>query len=367
MAEKRPIEYAKAACDMMMRKFDAPLLPPVNEAGVTRFHYHQGVFLSGMQKTYALCGDRRYLDYIKAWVDACFDAEGNLKWCDRTQLDDMQAGILLFRLLDEEDNPLYRKTLDELVANIEAFPKNKEGGFWHKGRYPNQMWLDGLYMAGPITAEYAKRNNRPDLSALVIEQALMMEKNTRDEKTGLLYHAYDESREAPWSDPVTGRSPEFWGRAIGWVPVAVLDDLEFLDPGMEGYDGLQDLVRNLLHALLPFQTESGMWYQVVDKPEVPGNWPETSCTCLYVAAICKAIRLGLLSGDKPGLLDAAKKGFDAVISRLEWDENGPLIGGVCVGTGVGDWEHYIHRPTSVNDLHGVGAFLLMCEEAEQVL
>lgn len=354
---KEPLYYARASVDTLMRKFTAGDLPPKGH-----FHYHQGVFLSGVYKTYQACGKESYFQYIKDWVDSCIDENGRPYDYDEGQLDDLQPGILLFPLYERTKDARYKNLLDAIMPVIRNFPRNAAGGFWHKKWYPNQMWLDGLYMAGPICAEYGKRFDAPEYFDLVTEQALLMEKHTIDKKTGLLYHAWDCSKEERWADPVTGLSPEFWGRSIGWVPVAVLDDLDFIPKEHPGYSELQRMVRDLLTAVCRFQSEEGRWYQVVDKGNEPDNWLETSCSCLFVAAVCKAVRAGIL--DKK-YLSCARKGYEGVINSLKWAGEDLLVGGVCVGTGVGDYEHYINRPTSVNDLHGVGAFLIMCAEMQK--
>ena len=206
----------------MMRRFEAEQLPPEGH-----FHYHQGVFLSGMLKIWQLTGEERYFDYAKTWVDACLDEEGRPKDFNKGQLDDIQPGILLFPLLEKTGNEKYRKALEILLPVVRDFPRCKDGGFWHKEWFPRQMWLDGLYMAGPISAEYASRFAHPEYFDLCAQQAFLMREKTEDVRTGLWYHAWDESRKEEWADPETGRSPEFWGRSIGWVPVAVLDELDF--------------------------------------------------------------------------------------------------------------------------------------------
>ena len=360
MENRRPLSYAMEACDTIMRKFEAQDLPPKPQ-----FHYHAGVFLSGMQKTYRICKEEKYYNYIKRFVDEYIDADGNVLHCDSGSMDDIMPGILMYDLYKRTGDERYRKALDTLVGYIIDFPRSPEGGFWHKKRYPNQMWLDGLYMGGPICAQYGKEFGRPLCFEVCAYQALLMEKRTRDEKTGLLYHAYDQSRAMTWADPETGKSPEFWGRSMGWVPVALLDDLDVFPEEFAPRGEIIRMATDLLKALVPYQDEeTGLWYQVVDKGDDPRNWLETSCSCLYVAAICKAVRKGYL--DK-SYLRFARKGYEGVISRLKWDEKGIIIDGVCIGTGVGDYEHYLARPTSANDLHGMGAFILMCQEAEQVL
>ena len=356
-ARLTPLDYGRQSIETMMRKFPAADLPPKG-----RFHYHQGVFLSGVYQIYLECGDERYFRYVKDWVDSIIDGDGEIGRFDRGQLDDIQPGILLYPLLERTGESRYRKALDTLLPIVRDFPRNEEGGFWHKDRYPDQMWLDGLYMAGPICAEYAHRFGQKEYLELAIEQALLMREKTKDERTGLWRHAWDCSRRAAWADPDTGLSPEFWGRSIGWVPVTVLDELDFVPEDHPRRPALCELVRELLEAVCRYQSPEGLWYQVVDKVGQEGNWPETSCSCLYAAAICKAVRRGILPRE---YLQWAGRGYEAVIRSLDREGEDLLVGGVCVGTGVGDYRHYCGRETSVNDLHGVGAFLLMCAEAER--
>ena len=354
-----PLDYAKAACDTMMRRFSAPDLPPKGH-----FHYHQGVFLSGMHGVWQLTGERKYFDYIKAWVDSVFDENGGIRACSFADLDDIQPGILLFSLLDETKDGYYEKCLASVYEEVKAIPRNSQGGYWHKTGTPDQMWLYGLYMAGPFCAEYAYRYDLPALTDETIHQALLMKQVTWDEKTGLMRHAWDGRFEAPWADPITGRAPEFWGRSMGWVPVALLNELDFIPADHPGFGAVQEMAVDLLKALCRYQSRDGRWYQVVNKGGQEGNWLENSCSCLYVAALCKAVRRGMMERD---FLDAARRGYAGVIGSLARDGDDLLIGNVCVGTGVGDYAFYCARPTSVNDLHGVGAFLLMCVEMQQCL
>lgn len=360
----RPLDYAVMSIETMMRKFQAEDLPPKGH-----FHYHQGVFLLGVYQTYLLYREEqdsaeKYFEYLKKWVDSCVMEDGRIMTYDPGQLDDIQPGILLFPLYERTKDERYKKALDELMGVLKEFPRIPEGGYYHKKWYPEQMWLDGLYMAGPISAEYASRFGHPEFWDSAYEQVILMRKKTRDEYTGLWYHAYDDARKEPWADKETGRSPEFWGRSIGWVPVAILDELDDIPKEHPYYEKLSQIAAELIRAVCRYQAVNGLWYQVVDKAGEPGNWPEISCSCLYVAAICKAVRLGILSED---YLNVAQKGYDAVIDRLGWDGDDLLVEGVCIGTGVGDYRHYCERPTSSNDLHGVGAFLIMCAQAQQIL
>lgn len=283
---KRPIDYEKQSCDTMMRTYEAAKLPPVGH-----FHYHQGVFLSGMLHVYQLVKDRRYEAYIKDWVDSVIGRDGTIKGFEEGSLDDIQPGILLLYLYEKFGEVKYKTAIETLIGYINKWKTNARGGFWHKEHLPNEMWLDGLYMAGPFMAEYAEKYSMPALWDLVVKQALLMHENMTDSKTGLMYHA--------WSS---------------------------------------------------------------DKAAIAGNWPEISCSSLYVYALSKAIRMGLMDAS---YLKYVRKGYEGVIGSLEFDGDALHVVGVCIGTGVCTYQGYIERPTSCNDLHGVGAFLLMCAEVER--
>jgi unsaturated rhamnogalacturonyl hydrolase len=298
-------------------------------------------------------------------VDSVVDEYGNIRQFNAGWLDDLQPGILLFPLYQKTGDRRYKDALDTVAWFIERFPRNAEGGFWHKSDLRNQMWLDGLYMGGPFAAQYAAEFDRPQLFDLDVLQAELMERNTRDNKTGLWYHACDCDRRQPWADPVTGCSPEFWGRSMGWVPVALLNELDFFPNRSPGRKALRRIAHDLLTALLPYQDEStGLWYQVVNRKGEAGNWLETSCTCLYAAALCKAVATSVMD---ESCLGAARKAALGIFERLEFGAGGLLLNNICVGTGVGDYAFYCARPRSVNDLHGMGAFLILCAEAERVL
>ncbi len=353
------LSYAKLACDTMMNKFAAEDLPP--KGG---FHYHQGVFLSGMMNTYSVCGEEKYFQYIKDWVDSIIIDDGTIKRFFKGALDDYMAGILLFPLLERTGDKKYKTALDLLTGNIHNWLRNKEGGFWHKEWNPEQMWLDGLYMAGPIQAMYAKRFDKGYMADEAAFQAKLMYNNMQNPESKLLHHVWHCRKEVPlfdWADKETGLSSEVWGRAMGWYVVATLDIMEEIGEEHPDYNTLAEIERELLAALLKYQdAETGMWYQVVDKGHLPDNWVETSASCLFVYALAKAMRMGVLENK---YTDEVKRGFDGIVENFVAVENGNLsLSGVCIGTGICDYKGYIERPTSINDLHGMGAFLLMCAE-----
>lgn len=361
MVTQEPLDYARAACDTMMKKYEARNLPPEGH-----FHYHQGVFLSGVCRTASLTHEERYWNYVSDWICSVFTSDGKIRDYSHAALDDIQPGILLYPLMDHDSRnmPFYLAAVKSVWDEVADIPRCRCGGFGHKPEFPHQMWLDGLYMVCPFLAEYSRRFHQPELLAMVVDEILLMRKNTRDSETGLWYHAWDEDKKEDWADAVTGRSPEFWGRSMGWVPVAVLDVLAQMEPDDKNYEILVDLVKDYLVTICSYQADDGRWYQVINKARMDGNWLENSCSCLFAAAIARAVRMNIL---EPEFLHRAIHAFEGVVRTLEWDGENLLIGHVCVGTGVGDYEFYCQRPTSVNDLHGVGAFLLMCTELQEAI
>ena len=350
-----PLDYAKAAIATVLKSGTSGDLGK----NIGYINYRMGVFLHGIYSNYLLCGEESWFSFMKEWMDSLITEDGEIVGPFRVRLDDFQAGNILYPLYERTGEAKYKKVLDYFISLIDSYPKNKEGGFWHMETMPNQMWLDGLYMGGPFMCKYSAMFGDRKYMDEAVKQALLMRKMTEDLKTGLWYHAFDSERMTPWADKETGRSPEFWGRSLGWVPVAVLEELDYVPEEHPEYENLCTLVRDLLTAICKYQSEDGRWYQVVNKVGEEGNWPENSCSCLYTAAICKAVRRGILDDS---FLVKAEKGYQGVINSLEWDGDDILIGNVCIGTGVGDYKYYCERPVCTNDLHGVGAFLIMCGE-----
>lgn len=355
-----PLQWAQAACDSLMARYTPEQLPPEN-----RWHYHQGIFLHGMLQVWKRNGEEAYLQYTKQYVDHLVDEYGNFMFA-RDELDSIMAGLLLFPLEEHnaDGSPRYRQAIEKLRSLFGTLNRTAEGAFWHKDKYPYQMWLDGLYMGGVFTLEYATRYGDEGLIDRVLEWEGLMSKHMTDDKTGLLFHAYDESKSFPWADSVTGCSPELWGRSLGWYGMALADFLDILPADHAAAIVWKEKLGQFVKALIRLQdTESGLWYQVVDKGDRADNWLETSCTSLFVYAIAKAVKHGCI---EEAYIDAAWKGYQGLISRLKFDEIGVIVPDICIGTSAGEYDYYVARPVSENDLHGVGAFILACTEMEEV-
>ena len=184
-----------------------------------RWEYTPGLVLKAMFEVQERTGDERYWKYAEAYYDGMIDEQGEIRGyrADEYNIDRINAGKPLFMLYRKTGREKYRKAIERLRQQMREHPRTSEGGFWHKKRYPHQMWLDGLYMGAPFLAEYAKEFGEPATFDDVVKQFVLMEKHARDEKTGLLFHGWDESRQQKWSDPKTGRSPSLLGARHGLV------------------------------------------------------------------------------------------------------------------------------------------------------
>ncbi|MCD8390645.1 MAG: glycoside hydrolase family 88 protein [Firmicutes bacterium] len=343
----KSIDYARLCVDSVMARTRAEDLPPAD-----RFHYHQGVFLAGVEQIYNITGEEKYREYIKRWTDFNIDENGYAKNCVCTEFDDIEPANLLFDLYSSTGDKRYKTLLDRLYAVIMKWPVNSEGGVWHKYRCPNQMWLDSMYMMGVFSARYAKAFGKTDIFDKALRLMNVMRKRMLNPETGLMYHMYDESRRNRFVDS-DGLIRVHWGRAMGWYASALAEMYE-LFPRHD----IAETERELIGALAEYQSDAGLWYQVTDMPRDPRNWYETSSSALFTYAAAKSLRLGIVGAEYEKTMI---NGFKGVLTKVTTD-GGFGIEGICVGTGVGPLGYYFDRPTSENDLHGMGAFLLMCAQ-----
>jgi len=350
------INLACKMCDTVINEYTVDRLP----GPYGRFNYIQGVFLLGMERCYEFCKNPAYLNYINAWVDFMLEEDGTIK-CQGDMLDDLMPAVLLIRLYSETGKEKYKTALETSVGKIKSWKRNRFGGFFHKFKTPNQMWLDGLFMAGILITKYAKEFDRPEFFDEMHLQAMLMREHIRDGKTGLYYHAWDAECCEKWANPETGLSSEFWGRAMGWVAVALCEMLDNFPIDHPKRQDLVDMLSELLKSVARYQDpESGLWYQVIDKGDRDDNWCETSCSSLFAYAFHKAARMGYVGEEYARV---AQRAYDGIIGILRFDEEGGIvIPEISIGTDVMDYAGYVARPRRDNDNHGTGTFVLMCCE-----
>lgn len=369
--DRDDLPWSERMAATLMRQFpDEPWLMRKSD-GAYRWSYTNGLVLKGIEHVYAQNPEQRYFDYIKAYADHYIDADGRIETYTSWDynIDSINAGKMLFFLHEKTGDERYLKAMRALRAQLDWHPRTSEGGFWHKLKYPWQLWLDGAYMAGPFYARYEVEFGRGDQGLDdVVNWYRVLERRTRDRRTGLLYHGWDESRVQPWADNETGRSANFWSRAMGWYAMALIDTIEVLPADYIGRADLQVMLWRLVDALIPYQHETGLWYQVTDQGDRKGNYLEASGSSMFVYSIAKAVRLGVLPASYQAIAD---KGYQGLIDELvSVDEQGNvLLRNVCRSAGLGgdpyrdgSYEYYLSEDIVVNDAHGVGSFILASVE-----
>lgn len=342
-----------------------------NEAKSHKWNYEQGLILTAFYKLYKLTGEHKYLNYIKKNIDYYVENDGTIKtykFNDLT-LDNISPGRVLLYLYKETKEEKYKKAADTLRRQLELQPRTVSGGFWHKKIYPNQMWLDGLYMAEPFYALYSKMFNEPKAFEDVTKQFLLVRNHLKDEKTGLYYHGWDESKKQKWADPVTGTSPSFWGRSIGWFMMGLVDVLDYLPKDQKNRDDLIRMLRDASESLLKYRDEkTGLWYQVVDQGSRDGNYIEASSSSMYGYVFVKGANEGYL--DKK-FYKIAQESFNNILKYLvTYDNEGRFyINNIASVGGLGgnpyrdgSFEYYINEPKRTNDFKGYGPFMLLAIE-----
>lgn len=375
MEKKQAVESLRACLDQLMAGSSAqnPLwnIEHVRSGQPNRWNYIDGCMMTAVLAMYRITGEKKYLDFADSFLGWFVQEDGAIRTYDAAEhnLDNIKPASCLFTLWRETGREKYRRAADTVYAQLQSQPRTQSGNFWHKAVYPNQVWLDGLYMAQPFYMEYEHRANAMRRCYDVFRQFEQVRVRMRDGKTGLYYHGWDESRTMYWADPQTGCSPNFWLRALGWFCMALVDVLENTDEQMYfEYRDMQMQLRCLVDALLPWQDESGMFWQIVDHPGEAGNYLETSGTAILAYAILKAVRLGYLPAPYRACGD---KAFYGTAERyLRRAPDGTLtLGGICLVAGLGGAQHrdgsrayYYGEPVVENEAKGLAPMLLALTE-----
>ena len=335
------------------------------------WNYIDGCMIKAILEMYAITKDEKYFRFADNFIDCKVREDGSIEGysVEELNIDNVNAGKTLFELYDLTGKEKYRKAIDLVYSQIEQMPRTAEGNFWHKNIYPNQVWLDGLYMCQPFYMEYETRFHEKKNYDDIFRQFFNVVEHMRDPKTGLYYHAYDSSREMFWCDKVTGLSQNFWLRALGWYSMALLDTLDKADASVgEPYERLKKVFVDLMDAMLKYQDASGMWYQVVNFGGMEKNYLETSGSSIMAYALLKGVRLGFLPENYQTY---GAKAFHGICEKyLSEDADGSLhLDGICLVAGLGGkqmrsgtYDYYMSEPVVKDDAKGVRPFLLAYTE-----
>ena len=289
-----------------------------------RWDYTAGLFSYALLRLGAQAGDQPMADYGARIVESYVQPDGTIATyrLDEFNLDMVTPGRALQLRYEQTGAPRLKVALATLRGQLARQPRTSEGGFWHKQRYPGQMWLDGVYMASPFLAHAGKAEGDPAAFDEVARQLLLIDRHLYDAKTGLFYHAWDENRAQAWADRATGRSPNFWGRSVGWYAMALVDCLDDLPPTHPEVEAIGDILRRLAAGLVRWQDPaSGLWWQVLDQGGRPGNYLESSASSMFVYALAKGVNRGYLPRE-PYAAAAAKAYAGLVRDCLRTDAGG---------------------------------------------
>ena len=365
-------EYIDYLMDHSDSEHPAWNLEMIRSGKCNKWNYIDGCMITGILERYEITGEARFLDFADRFMSGFVEEDGRIRTYDPAEysLDNVNPAKNLITLYDLTGKEKYRKALELVRSQLSTMPRTPEGNFWHKLIYPNQVWLDGIYMALPFYMEYEKRFDAQKDCEDICRQIANVEIRMRDPKTGLYYHGYDASRKMYWADPDTGCSPNFWLRAEGWFILGLVDVLEIMKdlPMRAESVHLQHMLLDLAKALSKYQDPSGLWYQLIALPELAGNYLETSGTALISAALLKAVRLGFLP---ESFRAVGEKAFYGIVDhRLTKNADGtPCVTGICLVAGLGGEQHrdgsvayYLSEPVVQNDAKGVGPLLLAYTE-----
>jgi unsaturated rhamnogalacturonyl hydrolase len=336
-----------------------------------RWNYQLGLLLKGMEAEWQVNGDQAAFDYIQQSMDMLVREDGSIPTYEPKaySMDDILLGrqlLLLYRVTGQDK---YLIAARSIRKQLDTQPRNASGGFWHTQSFPNQMLLDDMYMLAPFLAEYAVTFHEPKDLADIAQQLALLEKHTRDPRTGLLYQEWNEPRNEAWVNQATGTSASFWGRGLGWYVIALVDTIPFYSEHDPDRARLIAILTRTATGIVRHQNpKTGVWYEILDKPEAKGNYLESSASGMFTYALAKGVRLGYLPPAFAVNAEHAWQGLLATFVKVDSDEAVTItatVKGIDLGSAPshdGSFQYYTSAPVIDNDPKGIGAFLLASSE-----
>ena len=359
----------KMALTLMKRHPESYML---DDAKKPKWDYVHALVLHSIEELYKKNPDPRYKAYIRGYVDNLVQEDGEIKTYefDKFNIDLVVPGRLLFDIYAESKQDKYLKALQQIRKQLAEQPRTASGGFWHKQIYPNQMWLDGLYMGEPFYAQYTMTFESGKSLDDIAKQFELIQLHATDPKTGLLYHGWDESKQMPWANKETGNSPNFWSRALGWYAMALVDVLDYFPKEHPKHKDLVKYLNNVSEALLKYQDKSsGLWYQVTDRGGDKDNYLEASGSAMFSYAFAKGANKGYLPAKFKKAANKAFDGLTTVLIKKVDADGGITLTNCCQVAGLGgnpyrdgSYEYYVNERKKDNDPKATGPFILAALE-----
>ncbi len=364
---------------LMTSKPDKPLwnIEAIKQGKKPSWNYIDGCMMVSLLELYKTTKEEKYLKFVKAFVDYYVHEDGTILGYSKEKYstDDVSETRVLFDLYAYTKEEKYLNAIHHVYEQILTHPRTAEGNFWHKKIYPNQVWLDGLYMIQPFYTRYETELNKMQNYSDIVSQFKNVHQLMRDSNTGLYYHGYDSSRTMFWADKQTGLSKNFWLRSLGWFTVAMIDVFEYMNEQMfDERHTIMEMFKETVDSILKFQDpKSNMFYQVPNFPNKEGNYLETSGSSMIAYAILKGVRLKALP---PRYQEIGLKIFEGICNTYLTVKNDDLnLGGICLVAGLGpetnlrrdgSYEYYMSEPVVENDAKGVGPFIMAYTEVKRL-
>ncbi len=366
-----------------------------------KWSYVMGIELEGMLDTYLTYGGEAIRQYCQEYTDTMINAKGDIRGYDILDynLDNIRTGHFVTRMYNLYPEPKNKIAINTMMKQLQNQPRTiADKVFWHKAIYAYQVWLDGIFMGLPFRCLTAATQLKPKEAVKIYDDAVNQLKityqRTLDPKTGLNRHAYDETRDAFWSDNETGLSQHCWGRAQGWYSMALIEVLDALPEDYSRRGEVLDLLQKDLDAVIKWQdAKTGTWYQVMDSPEREGNYLESTCTAMFAYVLLKAYNKGYLGEQYRDAGIKAYKGLIKNMIRVNADKTISLTN-CCSVAGLGpaatpqvieamkkinpkgsvkenkrrdgSYAYYLDEPIRDNDAKGVGPFIWASLEIEKL-
>lgn len=362
------LKWSERMAQTLMKKH--PNAFEIDDKTAPKWDYVHGLVMTSFEELYKKTNNQMYYDYLKGYADATISPDGSIPSysMEKYNIDMIVSGNIMFFLYDKTKEEKYLKAMQTMREQLQNQPRTSEGGFWHKKIYPNQMWLDGLYMGSPFYARYTLKYENGKQLDDVAKQFELIQKNLLDPKTGLLYHGWDESKEMAWANKETGTSPNFWSRSLGWYAMALVDALDYFPENHPKRGELISYLNSLSNSLLKYQHSSGLWYQVTDQGNKEGNYLEASGSAMFAYAFAKGVNKGYLPKE---FKNHANKAFDGLTRDLiqVTPEGYTILTQACAVAGLGgkpfrdgSYDYYINERKKDNDPKATGPFILAALE-----
>ncbi|RPI26850.1 MAG: glycosyl hydrolase family 88 [Acidobacteria bacterium] len=366
---KAPRFWSVAVAETIMARW-----PDYKLAYHAPWTYVHGYSLYGFEMLYRATGEKKYLDYIKRYIDQFIDEKGDFIPITRngrppavpsfTNQDNMMTGNTLVMLYEYTKDERYKNAATTVRKALDGYPRNSNGGLWHSHGLHGQWWIDGIFMSQMFLIRYGKSIGDSEYCFdEATGQIAAYAKTAEKGGTGMMVHGTYEpghgDRECRWALPNTGLSPEVWSEGLGWYTLVTVETLATIPKDHPRRAELEAILRRVAAGLKRTQDpKTGGWFTVVDKQDQSGNWIDSSGTAMFVYTIQKGVELGLL--DKSEYAPAVEKGLQAIVNLMKINDRG-LVDVYSASDGLSvqvDYDHYVNNPRrAVNAKEAVAGVL----------